>query len=118
MPEKHYGRCTARGCLRCWQNRMKHGNKWTKAYVKAHGVPFLSLDGDYPIEGDQVEHIDIAKRMIKADDKREIEITKRARQLRQIERKSIRATRIALRRRIHREEVLDKELSELLANKL
>ena len=33
MPEKNYGRCAGNGnrrCLRCWQNKMKHGNKLKK----------------------------------------------------------------------------------------
>lgn len=118
MPEKHYGSCTARCCLRCWQNRMKHGNKWTKAYVKTHGVPFISFDGDFPVVGDQVDDIDRAEVKAKAERKKTIEELKIAKQLRQAERKSIRGARIALRRRIHREEMLDRELSELLANKL
>ena len=33
MPDKRYVKGCGPGCLRCWQNRLKHGNPQAKAYV-------------------------------------------------------------------------------------
>ena len=35
MPDKIYKRCGS-GCLRCWQNKLKHANKTCKKYISDH----------------------------------------------------------------------------------
>jgi len=36
MPDKR--KVCGSGCLRCWQNRLKHANPETKKYMKKHGI--------------------------------------------------------------------------------
>ena len=36
MPDKRYKRKDGKRCLRCWRNRLKHGNKLKKQKVKIH----------------------------------------------------------------------------------
>lgn len=42
MPDKSYTKCDKR-CLRCWRNKMKHGNN------------ISSGDGEYPVYGERRE---------------------------------------------------------------
>src|SRR3989338_4523642 len=41
MPEKRYRRGCGAGCLRCWQNRLKHANPETKKYMKKYGMEHI-----------------------------------------------------------------------------
>ena len=34
MPERRYHRGCGKGCVRCWQNRLKHSNKVSKEHSK------------------------------------------------------------------------------------
>jgi hypothetical protein len=36
MPDKRYKRGCGPSCVRCWINRLKHGNAASKAYLKRH----------------------------------------------------------------------------------
>lgn len=36
MPERRYKRGCGPECIRCWVNRLKHGNKEAKAYLLNH----------------------------------------------------------------------------------
>ncbi len=44
MPDKRYTRGCGTTCLRCWRNRLKHGNKEAKAFMKAHPELDWSVD--------------------------------------------------------------------------
>jgi hypothetical protein len=49
MPDK-FTPCGS-GCLRCWQNRLKHGNKESKAYLAKHPELMLAQKHAYEITG-------------------------------------------------------------------
>jgi len=53
MPEKTYGRCGhgTKRCLRCWQNKMTHGNPTATKYV-------IKNDSDFEINGKEPEPVD------------------------------------------------------------
>jgi hypothetical protein len=36
MPEKRYKKGCGPGCIGCWVNNLKHGNKQSKEYLKKH----------------------------------------------------------------------------------
>lgn len=36
MPERRYKRRCGNGCIKCWVNNLKHGNKESKAFLKKH----------------------------------------------------------------------------------
>ena len=44
MPDKRYVKGCGPGCLRCWQNRLKHGNPQAKAYVAKNPQLFNNID--------------------------------------------------------------------------
>jgi hypothetical protein len=44
MPDKRFSRGCGTSCLRCWRNRLKHGNKEAKAFMKAHPELEWSVD--------------------------------------------------------------------------
>ena len=67
MPDK-FTPCGS-GCLRCWQNRLKHGNKESKAYLAKHPELMLAQKHAYEIMGKdtqtqrKVEHLWIDAQM-------------------------------------------------------
>lgn len=69
MPDKRYKRGCGPECIKCWVNRLKHGNEATKAYLKAHSeLSWNVKHGDdnsseppaEPIVVDQVDPVDEA----------------------------------------------------------
>lgn len=53
MPDKIYKKC-GKSCVKCWYNRLKHGNRESKAYLKKHGVDFESSIVDVPRKEERV----------------------------------------------------------------
>lgn len=53
MPDKIY-KCNDHSCTRCWLNRLRHGNRQTKAYLKSH--PELIDEGYYNPIQEQKDH--------------------------------------------------------------
>lgn len=44
MPDKIYKRGCGTGCLRCWQNKLKHANPTVKKYMKKHELKSIHTD--------------------------------------------------------------------------
>jgi hypothetical protein len=76
MPDKIYKKGCGGSCIRCWQNKLKHGNKEAKAYI-AKQIDTLNSENQWDVTyPEEDEHEDISELSIEMDQKDSIKVLK------------------------------------------